>query len=394
MIPDRKYKRQGTQTLISESWNCGTKSNPAGSRAKTVTTTRQYHSFTEMVRQRPKPKCLSPTNAFFEERAEERVVEFGPVKSCTFNPSQFGQHYLKIGHWRGDNNYVHVNEPANVGPPSVADRNNTINAARAKFTGNYAKLGESFAELNKTLSMISNRGMQLYNIGNALVHGRWSQLSDLIRGPVPGSVKHLPKRKRLANGWLELQFGWLPIVSDVFGAASAFQQHLYNGQRVRKSSALREGGFGDTSTMSTHDHTRRAWEKGTNATASVSGCIRNTRVVQLNQLGLLNPAELAWDMMRFSFVVDWFVPIGPTLSALTAGAGMSSLTNCLVYEEILAQRNVGCHVDIPSRNTRRVHRVVSSGTPFEIGVKPTTWGAWKFATTASLLTQLFYNRKR
>jgi hypothetical protein len=42
----------------------------------------------------------------------------------------------------------------------------------------------------------------------------------------------------------------------------------------------------------------------------------------LNQLGLLNPLSLIYELTPWSFVVDWFVPIGPVLNALTAPAGL------------------------------------------------------------------------
>jgi len=43
----------------------------------------------------------------------------------------------------------------------------------------------------------------------------------------------------------------------------------------------------------------------------------------LNRLGLLNPVSLAWELVSWSFVVDWVVPIGPMFQALTAPAGLS-----------------------------------------------------------------------
>jgi hypothetical protein len=36
------------------------------------------------------------------------------------------------------------------------------------------------------------------------------------------------------------------------------------------------------------------------------------------RLGLLNPAEVIWELVPFSFVADWFLPIGDYLSALDA----------------------------------------------------------------------------
>jgi hypothetical protein len=38
-----------------------------------------------------------------------------------------------------------------------------------------------------------------------------------------------------------------------------------------------------------------------------------------------NPAELAWEVIPFSFVVDWAIPIGDTLSALDALRGVTGI---------------------------------------------------------------------
>jgi len=41
----------------------------------------------------------------------------------------------------------------------------------------------------------------------------------------------------------------------------------------------------------------------------------------VSQLGLVNPAEIVWEMMPYSFIADWFVPIGPWIGSLTADIG-------------------------------------------------------------------------
>jgi hypothetical protein len=40
------------------------------------------------------------------------------------------------------------------------------------------------------------------------------------------------------------------------------------------------------------------------------------------QTGFTNPINLAWEILPFSFVVDWFLPIGPYLEAFTAFEGL------------------------------------------------------------------------
>jgi hypothetical protein len=51
--------------------------------------------------------------------------------------------------------------------------------------------------------------------------------------------------------------------------------------------------------------------------------IQSTYLEYFDQAGLLNPVEIAWELVPYSFIVDWFVPIGNCLSALSASAGLT-----------------------------------------------------------------------
>lgn len=42
-----------------------------------------------------------------------------------------------------------------------------------------------------------------------------------------------------------------------------------------------------------------------------------------NQLGLVNPAAVAWELVPFSFLVDWFIGVGSWLNGLTDFVGLS-----------------------------------------------------------------------
>lgn len=57
------------------------------------------------------------------------------------------------------------------------------------------------------------------------------------------------------------------------------------------------------------------------------------RVIQ-SQLGLTNPFLVLWEKLRYSFVIDWLVPIGPWLDSLTATQGTRFFSGYYtVYEE-------------------------------------------------------------
>jgi hypothetical protein len=53
--------------------------------------------------------------------------------------------------------------------------------------------------------------------------------------------------------------------------------------------------------------------------------VRNAGMKQLAQIGITNPALLVWELIPYSFVVDWMIPVGDWLSSLDALVGVEDL---------------------------------------------------------------------
>ena len=51
--------------------------------------------------------------------------------------------------------------------------------------------------------------------------------------------------------------------------------------------------------------------------------IPNAAIGALASVGATNPLDIAWEMIPYSFVVDWFVTIGQSLRAVDAGSYLS-----------------------------------------------------------------------
>lgn len=49
----------------------------------------------------------------------------------------------------------------------------------------------------------------------------------------------------------------------------------------------------------------------------------NSTVASLRDYGVINPAAIAWELIPFSFVVDWFIGVGDYLNNYTALSGIT-----------------------------------------------------------------------
>ena len=64
----------------------------------------------------------------------------------------------------------------------------------------------------------------------------------------------------------------------------------------------------------------------------------NPNLYLLQQLGLLNPASIAWELVPYSFVLDWFSNIGQVLGQFTAFAGLDTSRVSWTYKSAMQRR--------------------------------------------------------
>jgi hypothetical protein len=174
--------------------------------------------------------------------------------------------------------------------------------------------------------------------------------------------KLLGHPKDVAQNWLELQYGWLPLLKDVENAAQ-FLAHHYNVplQKVVRVSAKTKlgGGYSSSSPSNVVPAEIRAVEK-----VRIKAILREKNVAML--AGLTDPLSIAWELTPYSFVADWFIPIGNWLQARQLSSALEGtfVTSVKRYSEIvgLKSTNLGNQGDIPAYRDRTVgyDRSVSS----------------------------------
>jgi hypothetical protein len=150
-----------------------------------------------------------------------------------------------------------------------------------------------------------------------------------------------PRGATVPQKWLELQYGWKPLLSDVYGAAKALENRPKGDWRVtaKATRSLKDqkvvtfaGQFMSRSSAS--------WSKS--VFARIDALPQNEAIISLASLGALNPLSVAWELVPFSFVADWFIPIGGFIDSLDAmlGYGESFYSSTLLTKAVVKSKGL------------------------------------------------------
>lgn len=143
------------------------------------------------------------------------------------------------------------------------------------------------------------------------------------------AVEGTSRWRQTPKDWLEMQYGWKPLMADVSGACEAMSS------REKDSKVFRAKVLGRAK-RTDFDH-YQLFGRGTTYQKLIirrSHSARTELLYQLSspllvpfvQLGITNPLELIWERVGFSFVVDWFLPVGNWLSSFDADWGWTFLS--------------------------------------------------------------------
>lgn len=199
--------------------------------------------------------------------------------------------------------------------------------ARSKLKAQDVNLGVAWAESNKTAEHLLDTAKTLAN-----------SYRRLRRGDVRGAARALgitkdPKvvTKTVASRWLELQYGWKPLLADVHGSAEALANSAHSDWRVTAVGMAKEDieeskGLVDPPSRPDYGFgSARGWR---GAHCRIDALPSNDLLASFKSLGITNPLEIAWELVPFSFVIDWALPIGDYLNSLDALLGFESAWYC------------------------------------------------------------------
>lgn len=229
-----------------------------------------------------------------------------------------------------------------------------VNKLREKLQGSSFNAAVFLAEGNESLRLIGDTAIRIQKSFFHVVEGDyWGAARSLLEGTTraPLAPRHsgwgqvTRDSGEIAARILELQYGYKPLLGDVYDGARALAHRLnYPYVQSYKVSTRRElSGSGQPGwscymgpklgyvTQSAHNAFSKTHRR------SIIARVKESDLPTLpDALGLLDPEVVVWEKIPFSFVADWFLPIGPYLQAR---ASVSRLKGTFVTSDKMLGRN-------------------------------------------------------
>ncbi len=214
--------------------------------------------------------------------------------------------------------------------------------ARAKvladIKGMSINVAQATAERKQTMNTVTSAVKAIAKSIHALKRGDFTKAASAfgIKPPKRGRRRFGKEfaddaSHAVGNGWLALQYGWRPLVNDVYGAAKELAEASVGTNAVFFiSSGLGRRAFDERKVTNTPPPSGYSGSQAVfqqyQGSISVRYKVRYSKsspqVAKFSSLGITNPALIAWELMPYSFVIDWFVPVGNFLSSLDATLGL------------------------------------------------------------------------
>lgn len=213
-----------------------------------------------------------------------------------------------------------------------SDLGRAVNKARESFLNSMhdvAQNANNVKEINQNVSAVTSKVKALATAVSAIKKGNVTGAAKALGVKLSGTQKQkiIKRLKQPADAWLELHFGWVPLVQDIGNSIENIQG---TGKAPTGSTSIRVTGRGGSGGSNYQDTTAAYWWPSHNESLWICGCrcaakvkVENPNSALANQMGFVNPLSVAWEAVPFSFVVDWFTNVGQCLSAMTDFVGYS-----------------------------------------------------------------------
>lgn len=227
--------------------------------------------------------------------------------------------YNGLDTWFGTALYPVQAEPPRESPFSDQLIIKCLHTLAENAKGDAFDASMAYAEMDKTIGSIASTAHKLAGYFSALRKGNFKgalAATGKVRNRSVGRYSKKSPRTTfseavngvsapIANAHLEMTYAWAPLMADVKAAAESYAAATHFSRSTRVTAIA---------------SSRYKWKNGVTSSGLTNHSIKMWSDVTLmfqNPMDFLavDPLQVAWERVPFSFVFDWFVPIGSLISA-------------------------------------------------------------------------------
>lgn len=177
-------------------------------------------------------------------------------------------------------------------------------------------LGESKMSIKLIGDTVTRISGALRNFKRGRYERGWHYLTRDLNRPNPLKGSKMSKRD-LSSQYLQVEYGIKPLLSDVEAAARS-AAYLQSAPTVYRFAKTRYARGKPAGTVGERDEGMQWWVRfyTTRHVQHSKRIIAYVSAVDYPELlGLKDPTQVMWELTPYSFVADWFIPVGKWLEA-------------------------------------------------------------------------------
>lgn len=215
---------------------------------------------------------------------------------------------------------------------------NLTAAAKTRALGNISQgdvdVAVFLGEMPEMVRAFSSLAFRLAHSFAAAMTGQYGKALFILNG---GALKDT---KAAADNVVAYLYGVRPFVNELYGLQEAVKKGFADkGETIRTTGFASRAYAPEDCWSFRGDPFKFSGKARAFSRVIIYSKIENSFLHGLSQLGVVNPLTLAWELMTLSFVIDWFIPVGDFIAALTGPIGTSFSTG---IEDRVFEADITC----------------------------------------------------